>query len=172
MPVECHGNMEGEERTEFSCSRPYETGNPVASGVQTVTFSEKKSTLSNIPEYYQNLAKQQNRDSGSGSSTLKTHHSQERDATREEPDSRRYIGVKADKSNIRLMHQEINMISITREYHVFLSEAYQPIPTEEVEPIKPMIDKQAMDSPECEKWHEAKELENAALAQKKVMVLV
>jgi hypothetical protein len=43
------------------------------------------------------------------------------------------------------------MISINREHHVFLSEAYQPIPAEEAEPIKPMTDKQAMDSPEWEK---------------------
>jgi hypothetical protein len=45
------------------------------------------------------------------------------------------------------MHQEINMISITKEHHVFLSEAYQPIPTKEAEPIEPVTDKQAMDSP-------------------------
>jgi hypothetical protein len=29
-----------------------------------------------------------------------------------------------------------------------------------------------MDSPDWEKWHDAKELENSALAQKEVMVLV
>jgi hypothetical protein len=90
-----------------------------------------------------------------------------------EPNRRRHIGKKADKSIfIRPMHQEINMISINRKHHVFLSEAYQPIPTEEAEPIEPMIDKQAIDNPEWEKWHEAKECENAALAYKKVMVLV
>jgi hypothetical protein len=70
------------------------------------------------------------------------------------------------------MYQEINMISITREHHVFLSEAYQPIPTEGAEPIEPLTNKQAMDSPEWEKWHEVKVLENTALAHKKVMVLV
>ena len=32
--------------------------------------------------------------------------------------------------------------------------------------------KLAMDSPESEKWHEAKELENSALAYKEVMVLI
>jgi hypothetical protein len=56
------------------------------------------------------------------------------------------------------------MISITIEHHVFLSEAYQPIPAEEAE--------QTIDSPEWEKWREAKVLENTALAHKKVMVLV
>jgi hypothetical protein len=81
--------------------------------------------------------------------------------------------VKADKSNIRPMHQDINVISITREHHVFLSEAYQPIiPTEEAEPIESLTDKQAMDSPQWEKWHVAKVLENTALAHKKMMVLV
>jgi hypothetical protein len=43
------------------------------------------------------------------------------------------------------------MISITREHHVFLSEAYQPILTEEAEQIEPMADKQAINSPKWKK---------------------
>jgi hypothetical protein len=134
------------------------TDKPVASSVQTVTISDKKrENSSELPEYYQNLAKQQSQDSGGESSTVKTKHSQEKDETCEEPVSRRDIGEKAGKSNTRPLYQEINIISITREHHVFLSEAYQPIPTEEAEPIEPMTDKQAMDSPEWDKWHKAKE---------------
>jgi hypothetical protein len=82
----------------------------------------------------------------------------ERDETSEEFDSRCYIGVKTDKSNIRAMHQEINIISITREHYVFLSEAYQPIPIEVAKPIEPIVDNQAMHSPEWENWHDAKEI--------------
>jgi hypothetical protein len=58
------------------------------------------------------------------------------------------------------MNQEINMISITREYHEFLSEAYQIILTKETEPMQPIIDKQVIDSPEWEKWHAVTELKN------------
>jgi hypothetical protein len=92
IPVGCHGNMEGEEVTEFIHSRPYETvkiDNPVASGVQTVMFSKEKSTLSELQEYFdRNLAKEQIRDSGDRGSTIKTRNLQERDETCKAPDSR------------------------------------------------------------------------------------
>jgi hypothetical protein len=113
VPVGCHGIIEGEEGSVNT--RSYETAKPVASSVQTVMFSDtKREESSGIPEYYRNL------DSGSSTSTINTKDLQEKDETRKEPDSRRYIGVKADKSNIQSINQEINMISITREHHVFL----------------------------------------------------
>jgi len=90
-----------------------------------------------------------------------------------ELDGRRQIGVKKIKyQNFRPLHQEISMTTVTREYHVFLSEAYKETVPEEAEPVEPLTNKQAMDSPEWELWHDAKELENKALVHKRVMVLV
>jgi hypothetical protein len=67
----CYGIMEGEQGV-ITRSMPYKTGNPVASSVQTVMFSDtKREDLSGIPEYYQNLPKQQSRDSGGNSSTIR-----------------------------------------------------------------------------------------------------
>jgi hypothetical protein len=113
MPEECHGILNGEEGSKFTRSTQYETDKPVASGVQIVMFSDKKrENSSELPEYYRNQDKQQSQDSGDGSSTVKTKPSQERDEARVGPDSRRYIGVKTNKSIIRPMYQEINIISI------------------------------------------------------------
>jgi hypothetical protein len=73
VPVGCHGIAEGEGVA--TQSMPYETvekDNPVASSVQTVMFSDtRREDSSGIPEYYRNLPKQQNRDSGGSSSTIK-----------------------------------------------------------------------------------------------------
>jgi hypothetical protein len=63
--------------------------------------------------------------------------------------------MKADKSNIQPMYQEVNIIFIAREHYVFLSEAYH-IPNEVAQLIEPMTDKQAMEIPEWETRHETK----------------
>jgi hypothetical protein len=83
VPVGCHGIMEGKGGNNVTRSTPYKTAKLVASNVQTVMFSDTKRENSfKIPEYYQNQPKQQSRDSGGGSATIKTKNSQEKDETR------------------------------------------------------------------------------------------
>ena len=129
------------------------------------------------PSRTETQPKDRDKDGGCGGTTIKTTSTTSTD-TREDTDSRRYVGVRPETQKSRRnktipLQAEINMISVTRERHVYLSEAYQQ-PSEDIDHGQedPSTDKEAMDSPDWEKWYDAKELENSALAQKEVMVLV
>jgi hypothetical protein len=66
---------------------------------------------------------------------------------------------------------EINMLSVTRATHVFMTEEHHPQKLAS-EPVEPTDAKMALESPEKEQWQMAMKEESDALNQKRVMRLV